>query len=162
MGGQGWYMQAHAPDWPGPVNKNLGPGPVNTNWGSGSLNTNWGPGPVNTNWGPGPVNIGGQGRGPGNTSVWNLFKVNIKNTRITSLRYISHNILVFPFFNLNNLRRCCYLYSFLTASQSGLLDTVLDLAFLLHQERRPKGRDLNLNRIYTNCTCLNCFSFSKR
>ena len=145
MGGQGWYMQAHAPDWPGPVNKNLGPGPVNTNWGSGSLNTNWGPGP-----------------GPGNTPVWNLFKVNIKNTRITSLRYISHNILVFPFFNLNNLRHCSYLYSFLTASQSGLLDTVLYIGFLLHQERRPKGRDLNLNRIYTNCTCLNCFSFSER
>ena len=35
MGGQGWYMQAKAPDWPGLVNKNLGPGPLNANWGPG-------------------------------------------------------------------------------------------------------------------------------
>ena len=31
--GKGWYLPAQAPDWPGPVNKNLEPGPVNTNWG---------------------------------------------------------------------------------------------------------------------------------
>ena len=37
-------MKAQAPDWPGPVNKNLGPGSVKTNWGPGPVNTNWGPG----------------------------------------------------------------------------------------------------------------------
>ena len=56
MWGQGWYIQAQAPDWPGPVIKNLGPGQVNTNFGPGSINVNWWPGPGNTNLGPGPGN----------------------------------------------------------------------------------------------------------
>ena len=46
-------MQAHAPDRPRPVNKNLGSGLVYTNLVPGSVNTNWVPEPINTNWGPG-------------------------------------------------------------------------------------------------------------
>ena len=74
-------MQAQAPDWSGPVNKNLEPGSVNTNWGPGQVNTNWGPGPVNTNWGPGAKQRSG-GREIQIPDTSNYEKVNIDSMEL--------------------------------------------------------------------------------